>query len=259
MAEYGAKIEYRKGKNNIRADMLSRIQTSEMTEPLPVSVITRAMADSVGRDGDRVGLCRRYGLKPAEVRRAQVAAYPDEIEEAQYDGGSDYTYHDGVLRSERLPQQGAPVLARIVLPPRYQQDVIRQAHVNSGHSGSIKTMKRAQEEFVWKGMRRDVRTHVDGCAICKAFHVSSARASRRELEVPLTLMQMSGMDFIGPFREDHVQCRYVLTLIDYTSGWAEPYRTIGQTTGEVIYSLTQELFLRHGVPRVLVTDNEAGF
>ena len=154
LAEYGAKIEYRQGRNNIRADLLSRITTSEMTEPLPVSVITRSMSGPTEVDtSDRVGSCRRYGLKPAEVRRAQVADYPEEIEEARYDDELDFTYTDRVLRSERLSQQGAALLARIVLPPRYQPDVIRQAHDSSGHSGSIKTMKRIQEDFVWKGMR----------------------------------------------------------------------------------------------------------
>ncbi len=29
LSKYGAKVQYRKGKNNIRADMLSRIKTSE--------------------------------------------------------------------------------------------------------------------------------------------------------------------------------------------------------------------------------------
>ena len=73
--------------------MLSRIQTSEMTEPLPVSVITRAMADPCGEESsNQVGSCRRYGLKPAEVRRAQVADYTEEIEEAEHDEESDYTY-----------------------------------------------------------------------------------------------------------------------------------------------------------------------
>ena len=102
LAEYGAKIEYRQGRNNIRADMLSRITTSEMTEPLPVSVVTRGMSDPPEtKDTDRIESCRRYGLKPAEVRRAQVADYSDEIEEAQYDEDSDFTYIDRVLRSER--------------------------------------------------------------------------------------------------------------------------------------------------------------
>ena len=100
LAEYGAKIEYRQGRNNIRADMLSRITTSEMTELLPVSVVTRSMADpEPTRDtSDRVGSCRRYGLKPAEVRRAQVADYPEEIEEAQYDDESDFTQRPGLTQ-----------------------------------------------------------------------------------------------------------------------------------------------------------------
>ena len=98
--------------------MLSRITTSEMTKPLPVSVIMRAMAEPGGEENsDQVGSCKRHGLKPAEERRAQIADYAEETEEAEHDEESDYTYIGRVLRSERLPQQGTPLLARIVLPP----------------------------------------------------------------------------------------------------------------------------------------------
>ena len=49
LAEYGAQIEYRQGKNNIRADMLSRIESDHAE----ISVIHANMADPPeGNDGD---------------------------------------------------------------------------------------------------------------------------------------------------------------------------------------------------------------
>ena len=259
LAEYGATIEYRKGKNNIRADMLSRITSSSMTEPLPIAVITRSMADPVDEALDHVGTAARYGLSPSAVRAAQLEEFPTLIEEAIYDEDSDYTYTEKVLRSERLPYKGAEWMERIVLPTEFHQRVIKQAHTMSGHSGTIKTMKRLQEDFVWEGMRRGVRHFVSACGICQAYHTRRPRTTMQEVEIPPTPMQHVGVDFVGPFVEDPVGCKYLFTVIDYTSGWAEAFRTQGTTTGEVIDTLVQEFFPRHGVPRILVADNASCF
>ena len=259
LSEYGAKIEYRKGKNNIRADMLSRITSSSAAESLPIAVVTRSMREPDTDDLDRVGTAARYGLAPRDVRAAQLADYSKEIEEALYDEDSDYTYTDKVLRSERMPFAGATTLERIVLPSAFRTEVIKQAHTMSGHQGTTKTMKRIQEDFVWGGMRRHVREFVSTCAICQAYHTRVARTPMAEVDIPPTPMQHLGMDFIGPFRADPAGNKYVLTIIDYTSGWAEAYGTEGPTTAAVIEALTREFIPRHGVPRVIVTDNASCF
>ena len=65
LAEYGAQIEYRQGKNNIRADMLSRIESDHAE----ISVIHANMADPPeGNDGD-VGVLKSNDIKPSEFRR----------------------------------------------------------------------------------------------------------------------------------------------------------------------------------------------
>lgn len=259
LAEYGAKIEYREGRNNVRADMLSRITSSAMTEPLPISVVTRSMAEPTTEPIDEVGSAARYGLKGKEVRAAQVIEFPSEIAEALYDGDGNYTYDNKLLRTDQIPYKGAEYISRIVMPRQWRKRIIKQAHEMSGHSGPTKVLKRIWEDFTWKGIRGDVREYVRKCGVCQIHRQGPVRTEMQDTDIPATPMQMVGIDFIGPFVADPLGCQYVLTIIDYHSGWAEAYRTIGTTTGEVVDTLSQEFIPRHGVPRILVTDNASCF
>ena len=255
LAEYGAKIEYRKGCDNVRADMLSRITSSSVTEPLPIAMVLRSMKTPSDKTLTDKGAGVRYGLKGAEVKAAQLLEYESEIEQALYNEDSTYSYEDGLLRSEDIPYRGAEYRDRIVLPKQYRDKVIKMAHESSGHSGPTKTLKRIWEDFSWKGVRGDVRKYINKCGVCQVYKRGLDRTGMTEIDIPRTPMQMVGIDFIGPFVQDPMGCKYVLTVIDYLSGWAEAYRTEGTTSGEVIDTLAQEFIPRHGVPRILVSDN----
>ena len=137
-AEYGGQIEYCKGKNNIRADMLSRIESDHAE----ISVIHANLADPPeGNDGD-VGVLKSNDIKLSEFRHLQQEKFATEIEDARYDEDSDYTYQNRILFSERRPYVGAPHQCRAVLPERYQKKVIKTAHQEGGHMAASKTKKR---------------------------------------------------------------------------------------------------------------------
>ncbi len=59
-----------------------------------------------------------------------------------------------------------------------------------------------------------------------------------DIELPHTTMEMLGMDMIGPFVENKEGQKYLLTIIDYLSGWAEAFPMKGQTADELITSST---------------------
>ena len=157
LTEYGAMVQYRQGKNNKHADMLSRIESDNAPSPVPIAILTDVMAEPTDEPKSRQGgggggwVATRYGLQPREIRRLQHEEYPSEIEEALPDEDSDYTLNERVLRSERLPYQGAEEKQRVVLPKSMREQVVRLAHECGGHMGTTKTLKRIIEYFVWKG------------------------------------------------------------------------------------------------------------
>ena len=203
--------------------MLSRIESDSAPAPVPIAVVTRSMTKPNEDDLDQAGTAARYGLKPAEVRRLQVAEFEKEIESAMYDEDSNYTYEGTILRSASVPYKGAPDLERIVLPKELRMQVIENAHERGGHMSVFKTMHRIIEHFVWPVMRADVRSFINKCAICVTYKKVTNRVRMQDVELPHTPMQMVGMDLIGPFEPDPYGRQYLLTVIDYLSGWAEAY------------------------------------
>ena len=255
LAEYGAQIEYRQGKNNIRADMLSRIESDHAE----ISVIHANMADPPeGNDGD-VGVLKSNDIKPSEFRRLQQEEFATEIEDARYDEDSDYTYQNRILYSERRPYVGAPHQCRAVLPEKYRKKVIKTAHQEGGHMAASKTMKRILEQFVWPGMRKDIRKIIKTCATCEAYHHRPVHVEMQEIDIPPTPMQVVGVDLIGPFVPDQYGRRYLMTIIDYLSGWAEAIPIKDQSARECIEALTKEFLPRHGNPLKIINDNGQGF
>ena len=61
-------------------------------------------------------------------------------------------------------------------------------------------------------------------------------------------------DLIGPLITSTSGHRYILTIVDHCTGWAEAYPLANKTSTEVWQRLTREFLPRHGYPDVLLTD-----
>jgi transposase InsO family protein len=254
LAEYGAKIEYRQGIHNIRADTLSRLPSESMLGEAEVSAIEC--------DGQDVTLpiLLDDAIDLPDLKDAQREEYMDLIMEANDpEGGDEYVMYAGVLFSEQLPHANAPDGPRLVLPHRYQRRVMEVCHKEVGHMSVSKTMKRITEEYVWPGLRRDVRDYINQCADCAVFRRTQVHVPMQDVEVPAGPMQIVHMDFIGPYVADPQGNRYVLTVIDYLTGWVEAYALPDQSAKTIIDAVALRLFTQHSKPRAIVSDNGQGF
>ena len=45
----------------------------------------------------------------------------------------------------------------------------------AGHSGYLKTLHRAKQDFFWKGMKTDVKNHIKCCEVCQRIKVDTSR------------------------------------------------------------------------------------
>ena len=254
LAEYGAKIEYRQGKHNVRADMLSRIRVPE------VAVITGNQAEPTDNDIADVNVLTADNIDKNELCHLQRLEFAPELERAADDDGDlDYSMENGILVSDALPYSGAQYYPRIVLPQKYRRAIIEVAHQEVGHMSTSKTMKRVTESYVWTGLRKDVKQYISQCPTCQAHHRRIHHVEMGDIEVPTGPMQTLGVDFIGPFTPaDRHGRKYVLTVIDHHSGWAEAFPALNQSADELTRIMTEELFPRHGQPRVIICDNGQG-
>ena len=64
---------------------------------------------------------------------------------------------------------------------------------------------------------------------------------------------MVGIDIIGPLKVTHRGNRYILSIIDYCTKYGEAVVLPNQETETVIRAL-EEVFSRHGIPSIILTD-----
>lgn len=255
LAEYGAKVEYRKGKHNIRADMLSRIKKREEIATFDTADWVRE-EDEIDEDPGLSLPIIHDNLNLEEVGQEQQTI--DEWTETN-DPDSSYDVIKGVLYSSKKPHQFAAEYPRLVLPPSARKSVIMRAHTEVGHMGALKTLRKVQEAYVWSGMKPDIESELKKCATCIAHNRKQIHLPMGEMPIASAPAQIIGADLIGPFVRSPEGNAYVLTVIDHCTGWGEAY-PIPRKTNEAVWSkFRKEYFPRHGYPEVLITDQGQEF
>ena len=125
-----------------------------------------------------------------------------------------------------------------------------------GPMATSKTLARLREAYVWPGMRREIRELLTFCRIHqrRTDHVPMGG-------MPLAAypMQIVGAHLIGPFVPSHNGNRYVLTLIDHCTGWAETLPLNDKTNASVWQAWATHIVPRHRTPKVLITVNGQEF
>ena len=67
------------------------------------------------------------------------------------------------------------------------------------------------------------------------------------------------VDFVGPWPDAKGGERYILTVLDTFSRWLEAFQTKTNTAAEVVCVLTDEVFIRYGLPERIHSDEGSHF
>ena len=254
IAEFGAPIHYREGRNNIRADMLSRIR------PLEVDVVDTSCRVEPQAGCVTWSLPLKFdGIDLETLGLEQRAEFKEEWQQALDDTDEDYEIQEGVLYSCRRPGPRQAQYPRVLLPSRWHPSVIDRCHKQTGHAGVWKTVRAIQEAYVWTGMRRIVKAQLQHCAVCQVHKPRQQHVAPVRMPDPCYPHQVVSMDLTGPFTRSERGHVYLFTLIDHLTGWADAY-PISHKRGEVIADiLHRDYFPRYGAPEVLISDNGTEF
>jgi hypothetical protein len=178
LAEYGVKIGYIKGRDNVKADFLSRLRP-----PIDINILDDTVEPGMSEpmDVDQAGLevLRFDGISTTDMAQQQQHEFAQELEEVQL-GQLGNILLGGLLCSTKLPYVGAEEKPRALLPEMYRTDM-RRAHEEVGHSLAARTLSRIREVYVWPGMRKEVFAYVTNCVTCQSHsktreHVSMGEA-----------------------------------------------------------------------------------
>ncbi|XP_064475418.1 uncharacterized protein K02A2.6-like [Ornithodoros turicata] len=164
-------------------------------------------------------------------------------------------------RSQNFDPFGRPYL--IVIPRHLRRALLQTLHDDptTGHLGFARTYDRVIKRFFWPGMRRFISGYVRRCTDCqRRKHLPSApQGLLQPIPPPAAPFQRLGIDLLGPFPVSADGNRWVVVCVDHYTRYAETKVLPTATAPDVASFLLEQVILRHGAPRELLSDRGSAF
>ena len=159
-----------------------------------------------------------------------------------------------VLVKEELCLIGKLVLrgTRILIPQDLRDKVLHIAH--EGHPGIVSMKRRLRSKVWWPGIDKEVEKFCQTCHSCQLVGKPQPPEPMKSTELPQGPWQHISVDLMTP----SLPSGHTLLVVDYYSRYLEVDFLNSTTTGKVIASL-KKIFLIHGLPKEITTDNGPQF
>ncbi|GJQ79303.1 hypothetical protein Trydic_g16170 [Trypoxylus dichotomus] len=109
-------------------------------------------------------------------------------------------------------------------------------------------------------MRRYIQEYVKSCIHCQRFKpVNVKPAGLLQTPVPSQRFEVIAVDLVGPLPETPRGNNWILIVKDTASKWTELFAIQTATAETCAKILIEEVFLRYGTPRKIISDNGVQF
>ena len=245
LSEYSFDVKYKPGKDNVNADVLSRVNEVCAIEDM----IIANLSDDHIRD-----------------QQASDPELKDIIQKTRKHGGSylQYRLRENILFNvrERNRVYETQEISRLVVPSSMKEAILTSCHddISGAHLGFNKSLKKISDRFFWFRMKKDIKNWIDTCTICAGKKNPQPRvAPLHSITQPVKPFDMIGMDFIGPLPTTDDGNKHILVFTDYATRWVEAFPTADQKASTVAKILIEEIICRHSAPVTLLSDQGRNF
>ncbi|GFY19082.1 hypothetical protein TNCV_3877701 [Trichonephila clavipes] len=242
LQEHDFDVKYKTGKKHSDADALSRNPVEEETEtPDKFLAVTMSMNLAMEQKKDQ------------DLAKLKLLSNSSKNEE--------FRFIDGILCRKNFDPDGKLWLP--VIPKHLRADILRHFHdaPTAGHLGFAKTYDRIRKRFYWPGMYRNVVRYVMHCRECQRRKSVPQRPPGRLVPIPPATAPFHriGIDLLGRFPKSAHGNKWIIVCTDYSTRYAITKALPTAEVDEIAKFLLEEIVLRHGAPRVIITDRGAVF
>ncbi|XP_026565800.1 uncharacterized protein K02A2.6-like, partial [Pseudonaja textilis] len=140
---------------------------------------------------------------------------------------------------------------RVVIPASLRVPILKVLH--EGHPGIVRMKALARSYVWWPGMDAQIANWVSSCQPCQQTRAAPPAATPTRWESANAPWSRLHVDLAGP-----VHGRTFLVVVDSYSKWIDVAILPTTTTQAIVKALTR-LFVTHGLPDTLVSDNGPQF
>ena len=171
----------------------------------------------------------------------------------------DYFIQDDLLMKKSSPP--VPFVPR----GRIRADIIKIYHdtpANGAHFGRNKTIEKIQRRYFWPKMIVDIRNHLKTCLPCLQNNHQRQKPPGflKPIKPPEGIWQLLTMDFHGPITPSTKNGnKYIIALTDALSKFVITKAVRDCTAATAAHFLVDEVILKYGTPKSILTDNGTHF
>ncbi len=268
LSQFFFTIMYQSGKDNLKADVLSRqeedieaqnkvkgeIRTRSLLRPDQIDPrVLQEYTELASLEEDE--LEESLGLIDRILRANRESESLEALRVQAENGDDQLQLQDGLLTYED----------RLLVPDSegLRADLIREAHaqVSSAHSGQHKTYLLLQLRYYWRGMTADVKRYVRNCHECKRAHVARDKTPGQLHPLPISERpwQHVAMDFKS-FPNDRQGFDTIFVVIDRLSKQSTSIPCLKTTTAkDMAVMYIDRIYRNHGAPESIVSDRGSQF
>ena len=246
LEEYRYTVEYIPGKQNVKADALSRNENA-IDSPLSDT----EFEDKIYSVEILVDDNFENQLKNEQLKDPVMCEVRKEVENGNKITEGKFKRINKQLRIENglLTKSGRPII-----PPSLRKFVTESFH-DIAHFGAEKIYDLIKRRFYWPNMFKYVQIFTSSCQPCQQTKADSRppKAPLVPMHEPEYPMQFISMD-IQYMPVDDNGFRYVLLIGDLFSKYVETVPLQEQSAPKILSALLEKWILHHGCPTYLLSD-----
>jgi hypothetical protein len=238
LLEFDFHLEYKKGKDNVVADALSRKQPDHSLSA--ISTVTPKWLEEVAKSYENDTYCQSL------LQQLLLEPALDQVH---------YSLQSGIIRYKGRIYVGPDFPLRIKLLTSLHSSAL------GGHSGMNATYHRIKRVFYWKGLKADVNKFVSECPVCQKAKGENCQypGLLDPLKIPDMAWTHISMDFIEGLPKSQGK-DVILVVVDRLTKFAHfipmshPY-----TVQTVAQAFIDNVIKLHGPPIAIVSDRDRIF
>lgn len=253
---FNLKVQYVPGKANVIADMLSRPVCEEKIPPCEVLNIT--VVDMPARS---VKDMRESQLKDENLKKI-IESFESTQKTEDYANWTErgFLMNQGILY--RYVPDSDSEEAQLVIPTAERESIMQKHHNDpmAGHYGEEGTFQRIAKRYYWTGMKKYISDYVKQCPECNRYKATNQKpAGLLRTPVYSQRFEIISIDLFGPLPKTETGKQWIFIVEDCATRWIELFPLAQATARECAMTLIEEVFMRHGVPRRIISDNGPQF